>query len=295
MTRSILPTPVTREMIDLYDEYTHLTLDRRRFLDRLVLLTGSAGAAAAVLPLIEANSAQAAFIGGDDPRIAATAIEYGSAAGPIKGYLVTPAKPAGKLGTVIVIHENRGLNEHMRDVARRIAVEGFVALAPDLLSSLGGTPDNEDKAREMIGTLKPEAARDSALGAVDFLARHEAGNGKVGAVGFCWGGGMVNTLAVNSLALAAGVVFYGRSPDPADVAKIKAKMLLNYAGLDDRINATVPDYEKALKAAGVDYTLHMYDKVNHAFHNDTSSARYDKAAADLAFSRTIEFFKKALA
>ena len=284
---------ITRDMIQAYDDYTHLTLDRRRFLDRLAVLTGSTAAALAVVPLLEASSARAAMIAPDDGRVSATAIEYASTAGPIKGYLVKPAAAASKLGTVVVVHENRGLNDHIRDVARRVALEGFIALAPDFLSSLGGTPADEDKARTMFGTLGAAGVA-SGIGAVDYLTALPEGNGKAGAVGFCWGGGMVNQIAVNSTKLAAGSVFYGQPPAAADVPKIKARMLFNYAGLDDRINAMVPAYEKELKAAGVAFESFIYPNVNHAFHNDTSSARYNKEAAMLAFGRTIALFKATL-
>ena len=284
---------ITREMIQIYDDYTHLTLDRRKFLEKLTKLTGSTAAALAVVPLLEASKAQAAMIAPDDARLSGTNVEFPTSVGPIKGYLVKPTASPAKLGTVIVVHENRGLNEHIRDVARRVALEGFIALAPDFLSSLGGTPTDEDKARGMFGTLGAAGVA-SGLGAVEYLAKLPEGNGKVGAVGFCWGGGMVNQIAVNSDKLAAGSVFYGQPPDAADVPKIKAQMLFNYAGLDDRINGMAPPYEAALKAAGIKFEAFTYPNVNHAFHNDTSSARYDKAAATLAFGRTIALFKATL-
>jgi carboxymethylenebutenolidase len=197
---------------------------------------------------------------------------------------------------VVVIHENRGLNPHIEDVARRVALEGFVALAPDFLSPSGGTPDDEDQAREMIGALDPAQTLDNALAAVDFLATNEATNGNVGVVGFCWGGGMVNQVAVSAPDnLGAAVGYYGRQPAAEDVANIQAPIILHYAGLDERINAGIPAYEQALKANGVDYTIYMYDGVNHAFNNDTSEARYDQTAAELAWQRTIDFFKQNLA
>jgi carboxymethylenebutenolidase len=213
----------------------------------------------------------------------------------MKGYLAIPKDAAGKLPAVIVIHENRGLNPHIRDIARRMALEGFVALAPDFLSPNGGTPANEDEARAMFQSLDIAAAVANGEATRAFLAGHEKTNGKVGAIGFCWGGGMVNRMAVASPELGAGVAYYG-SQVPADqVPSIKAPLMLHYASLDERINAGIDAYKAALDANGKSYELHMYEGVNHAFNNDTSSARYDKAAADLAWSRTVEFLKKNLA
>lgn len=285
---------ITQAMIDLYDEYTHLTLDRRGFMDKLAKLTGSAAAAAAVVPIISANAARASQVDAEDDRLETDMVAFPGETGEVAGYLAMPAERTGELPGVIVIHENRGLNEHIRDVARRIALEGFVVLAVDFLSPEGGTPEDEDRAREMIGGLDRAATVADAVAAVSFLAGHEATNGNVGAVGFCWGGGMVNQLAIASGELAAGVVYYGASPEPGQVENISARMLLHYAELDERINAGVPAFEEALREAGVDYTLHMYEGVNHAFNNDTSEARYDEAAASLAFERTIAFFRESL-
>jgi carboxymethylenebutenolidase len=195
---------------------------------------------------------------------------------------------------VIVIHENRGLNAHIEDVARRVATAGFVAVAPDLLSPLGGTPPDEDLAREMIGQLDSDAVVGSLRSIVRILRDREDTTNKIGAVGFCWGGGMVNRLAVAESSLNAGVVFYGRSPDPADVPRIQAPLLLNYAGLDTRIGESVPAYEAALREAGTDYALHTYKGVQHAFHNDTNAARYDETAATLAWNRTVDFLREKL-
>jgi carboxymethylenebutenolidase len=287
---------ITQAMIDAYDEYTHLTLDRRGFMDRLTRLAGSGAAAAAIMPLLAANSASAAQIAADDKRIKGEDVTFKGGKGDIKGYLVRPAQSSGKLGAVIVIHENRGLNEHIRDVARRVALEGFIALAPDLLSSEGGTPANEDKAREMISGLDPAQPIADGVATVAYLKTIEGGNGKVGAIGFCWGGGQVNMLAVNAADLDAGVAYYGAQPkDEAAIAKIHAPLLLHYAGLDERINAGIEAYRKALDANHKQYTVYVYDGVNHAFNNDTSAARYDKAAADLAWGRTIAFLKEKLA
>ena len=288
---------ISQDMIRLYDDYTHLTLDRRGFMTKLSKLAGSSAAAYAIVPMLEASQAMAAIVAEDDPRITTETITYPGADGTtMTGYLARPKDAAADLPAVMVIHENRGLNPHVQDVARRAATDGFLALAPDFLAPAGGTPTDEDKAREMIGALDEVQTVANAVATVAFLKNHEASNGKVGAVGFCWGGGMVNQTAIHAGAdLAAGVAFYGRTPEPSEVAQIKAKMLLHYAGLDERINAGIEDYKAALEAAGVEHRIEMYDGANHAFHNDTSAARYDKAAADRAWSLTVEFFKEALA
>lgn len=286
---------ITQAMINAYDEYTHLTLDRRGFMQKLTVLTGSAASAAAIAPLLAANSAQAEIIAETDTRVKAEDITYPGAGGEMKGYLVRPADATGKLPAVIVIHENRGLNPHIRDVARRMALEGFVALAPDFLSPSGGTPADEDKAREMIGALDGKQTVDNAAATVAYLGGHDATTGKVGAIGFCWGGGMVNKLAVASPDLKAGVAYYGAQVPAEEVPRIKAALLLHYAGLDERINAGIEAYRKALSDNGKDATIHVYDGVNHAFNNDTSAARYDKKAADLAWERTVTFLKEKLA
>ncbi|GAA4116668.1 dienelactone hydrolase family protein [Aminobacter aganoensis] len=286
---------ITQAMIDAYDEYTHLTLDRRNFMETLTKLTGSAAAAAVIAPMLAASQAQAAIVADDDARLKAEDVAYPGGAGEMKGYLVQPADRAGKLPAVIVIHENRGLNPHIRDVARRIALEGFVALAPDYLSPLGGTPPDEEKAREMFGQLDAAQTVANGIATVAFLKGHESGNGKVGAVGFCWGGGTVNLLAVNSPDLGAGVAYYGAQPkDEAAVANIKAALLLHYAGMDERINAGIDAYKAALEKGGKDFQVHVYDGAQHAFNNDTSEARYNKEAADLAWGRTIAFFREKL-
>jgi carboxymethylenebutenolidase len=282
-------------MIDAYDEYTHLTLDRRAFMEKLTKLAGSGAAAAAITPLLAANSAQAAIVAEDDPRVKGGDITYPGPKGEMKGYLVRPAEANGKLGTVIVVHENRGLNPHIRDVARRIALEGFIVLAPDFLSPLGGTPHDEDKAREMFTQLSSEQTIADGLATVAYLKKLDGGNGKVGVVGFCWGGGVVNDLAVNAPDLDAAVAYYGRQPKSEDVAKIKAPLLLHYAGKDERIDAGIDAYKAALEAGGKSFTIYVYEGVQHAFNNDTSAARYDKAAADLAWGRTIAFLKQDLA
>jgi len=291
-----MTTPqITQAMIDAYDEYTHLTLDRRGFMAKLTKLAGSGAAAATIVPLLAANSAHAAITAEDDPKLKAEQVSYPGSKGPMNGYRVRPADQNGKLPAVIVIHENRGLNPHIKDVARRVALEGFVALAPDFLSPLGGTPENEDQAREMISKLDPAQTVADEVATLKFLEGNELTTGKVGVVGFCWGGGASNDLAVAAPDLGAAVAYYGRQPKTAeDVAKIKAPLLLHYAGMDERINAGIDAYKKALDAGDKEYTVYVYEGVNHAFNNDTSEARYNKEAADLAWGRTIAFFKEEL-
>ena len=287
---------ITQAMIDAYDEYTHLTLDRRGFMEKLTRLAGSGAAAAAIAPLLAADPAAAEIVPADDARLKGEDITWAGSGGDMSGYLVRPADLDGKLPTVIVIHENRGLNAHIRDVARRVALEGFVALAPDYLSALGGTPADEEKAREMFKELDPAQTVANGVATVEFLKGHELGTGKVGAMGFCWGGGAVNNLATAAPDLAAGVAYYGAQPkDPEQIARINAALLLHYAGQDERINAGIDAYKAALEAAGKDFTIHVYEGAQHAFNNDTSAARYDKEAADLAWGRTIAFFKEKLA
>jgi carboxymethylenebutenolidase len=283
-----------QDIIDLYDEYTHERLDRRVFMDRLAKIAGGTTAAAALVPILEANYAHAAIVPADDARLTTEQVSFAGAGGDVQGYLARPADASGPLPGVVVIHENRGLNPHIEDVARRVALEGFVALAPDFLSPAGGTPDDQDQARDMIGTLDPAQTLDNALAAVEFLASNEAANGNVGVVGFCWGGALVNRVAVSAPELGAAVAFYGRQPPVEDVPNIKAPLLLHYAGLDDRINEGIPAYEEALKANGIEHTIYIYEGVNHAFNNDTSEARYDQTAAELAWSRTIDFFNQHL-
>ncbi|RDI59887.1 dienelactone hydrolase family protein [Microvirga subterranea] len=283
-----------QRIIDLYDTYTHGGMNRRSFLDRLAALVGSAAGATALLPILQNNYAHAQTVPENDQRITAETVEIPGAQG-LKGYLVKPANASGKLPTVIVIHENRGLNPHIKDVTRRMATEGFVALGLDYLSPMGGTPADEDKGREMIGQLKAPDVIAYGKAAVAYLKSRPDGNGKVGAIGFCWGGGAVNNLAVNEPNLSAGVAYYGGQPKAEDVPKIQAALMLHYAGLDERINAGIPAYEAALKQAGKTYEMYLYEGANHAFNNDTNAARYDKEAADLAWKRTVMFLKKNLA
>ncbi len=284
-----------RRVIALYDRFTHSAMGRREFLSDLARLTGGIAAASAALALLENDYAHAATVAADDERLDTGRVDYPGEAGPVRAYLARPAHAPGRLPAVVVIHENRGLNPHIEDVARRLALEGFLALAPDGLSRLGGTPDDPDKARELIYTLPREAALADFLAAVDWLARHDDATGKVGSVGFCWGGAMTVQLAVHSPRLGAAVVYYGSQPATEDVPRIKAPLLLHYAGLDERINAGIEPFVAAMKSAGTDYELYVYEGVNHAFNNDTNAARYDEAAAELAWSRTVEFLKRHLA
>jgi carboxymethylenebutenolidase len=220
-------------------------------------------------------------------------IKYPGETGEVCAYLAQPKEDV-KLPGVIVIHENRGLNPHIEDVARRVALEGFLALAPDALSPLGGTPEDSDEARELIGELDNQATVKNYVAAVEYLKTHPQSTGKVGCMGFCWGGGMTNQVAVNSADLVAAVPFYGRQPEPEEVPKIKASLLIHYAGLDQRINAGIPEFEAALKEANVDYKIYMYEGAEHAFFNDTNADRYHKEAAQLAWQRTIAFLKEKL-
>lgn len=284
-----------QEIIDLYDEFTHRGLDRRVFMTRLAELTGGTAAAAAALALLRADPAKAAMIAPDDPRLRTERVAIPSKGYEIKAYMARPAGASGKLPAVIVVHENRGLNAHIEDVARRAAAEGFTALAVDFLSPLGGTPSDEDKAREMIGRLDQKAVVADARTVIEWLKARPDSNGKVGIVGFCWGGGVVGRVATLVPELDAGVVFYGRTPPLEEVSNIRAPLLLNYAGQDQNVNANVPAFEKALKDAGKTYTLHMYEGAQHAFHNDTSEARYNPEAAKQAWERTVAFFKRELA
>jgi carboxymethylenebutenolidase len=286
---------ITQAMIDAYDEYTHLTLDRRALMRRLTALAGSGAAAAVVLPMLAADKARAAIIDPADSRIRTEEITFKGATGDISAYLAMPANAAGKLPAVLVIHENRGLNPHIEDVARRAATDGFLAMAVDFLSPSGGTPEDEDKAREMIGALDPAQTIANAAAAIEYLKSRPDSNSKVGAVGFCWGGGIVNQLAAAAPGLAAGVAYYGRQLDADKVPQVNAALMLHYAGLDERINAGIEAYKQALEAAGKEFVIHMYEGANHAFNNDTSQARYNKEASDLAWSRTVAFLKEKLA
>jgi len=279
--------------MDLYDEYTKGVLDRQEFLKKLAILAGGTAAAYALLPLLENNDANAEVVPKDDPRLHTEYIEYPGETGKVRAHLARPKGEAKRPG-VIVIHENKGLHPHIEDVNRRVALEGFLAIAPDALSPLGGTPEDTDKARSLIGKLDSQSTLKNYLAAIRYLKTHPLSTGKAGCMGFCWGGGMANQLAVNSPDLAAAVPFYGRQPASEDVPKIKASLLLHYAGLDERINNGIPAFKAALKEASIDYTIYMYEGANHAFHNDTNADRYHQEAAQLAWKRTILFLKEKL-
>jgi carboxymethylenebutenolidase len=284
-----------QELLDLYDSYAHNRISRREFLDKAAKFAVGGITAAALVDSLLPNYALATQIEDKDPRIKTEYIEYSSAKGhgKIRGYLTRPAD-GGKRSGVVVVHENRGLNPYIEDVARRVAAAGFMALAPDGLTPLGGYPGNDDKGKELQAQLDKDKLTEDFIAAFERLKSDANSTGKVGVVGFCFGGGVANEMAVRLPDLAASVPFYGRQAATADVPKIKASLLLHYAGLDERINKGWPEYEQALKANGKEYTAHMYPDVNHGFHNDTTP-RYDESAANLAWQRTIEFFKKKLA
>lgn len=283
-----------RKIIELYDQYAQGSLDRREFLQKLAYLAGGTAAALALLSILEnRNAAAAEIIAQDDPRLETQHISYPGATGEVRAYLARP-KGEGKLPGVVVIHENRGLNAHIEDVNRRVALEGFLAMAPDALSPVGGTPQDPDQARSLMGKLDDESTIKNYVAAVKYLKTHSMSTGRVGVVGFCWGGGMANEVAVNSPDLVAAVPYYGLQAAAEDVPKIKAALLLHYAGLDERINKGIPAFEAALKSAAVNYQIYMYAGAKHAFNNDTSAERYNKEAADLAWQRTISFLKQKL-
>jgi len=281
------------KIIALYDAYLHQSLDRRTFLNKLAVLAGGTAAAYALLPLLERNHAKADIIPKDDPRLHTEYVHYPGETGEVRAYLARP-KGDAKLPGVVVIHENRGLNPHIEDVNRRVAAEGFLAVAPDALSPVGGTPKDQDEARALFKKLDGPSTVKNFTAAVTYLKTHPLSTGKVGVVGFCWGGAMANQVAVNSPDVVAAVPFYGRQPADKDVPKIKASLLLHYGGLDKRINKGIPAYEAALQAASVDYKLYMYEGAKHAFNNDTRAGRYHKEAAQLAWKRTIMFLKERL-
>jgi len=282
-----------QELKELYEKYSNGSLDRRDFFKRLALIVGSAAAANALLPVLERSSAMAQITAKDDARLIAEFVKYPGETGEVRAYFARP-KGDAKFPGVVVIHENRGINAHIEDVTRRFALEGFLAMAPDALSPLGGTPDDPEKVPALLGQLDKEKNTKNFVAAVKYLKTHSLSNGKVGVVGFCWGGAMANQVAVHSPDLVAAVPYYGAAPAPEDVPKIKASLLLHYAGIDERINAGIPAFEAALKAASKDYKLYMYEGAQHAFNNDMAPTRYNKEAAQLAWQRTIAFLKEKL-
>jgi carboxymethylenebutenolidase len=282
-----------QEIIKLYDEYTHKPLTRKNFMNRLVKLTGSMAIAMSALSVLESNYAQAETVSEQDDDIIIEEISYPGDGATMKGYLARP-KANGKFGSVVVIHENRGLNPHIKDIARRVAKAGYIALAPDALSPFGGTPANEDDARALFSRIEAPKNVNNFLKAFDYLKARPESNGKTACMGFCWGGALTNQMAVNSPTLLAAVAYYGGQPPAAEVPKIKAEMLLHYGGLDTRINAGIPAYEAALKAAGVKYQIFVYEGANHAFNNDTGGERYNPAAAKLSWERTLSLFARTI-
>ncbi len=283
------------EVLRWFDRYVHGLTDRRGFLNGVARYAAGGVTATMLLEALSPQFAQAQKVAKDDPRISASYVEYASpdGSGTMRGYLVLPAKAAGKLPGILVVHENRGLNPHIADIARRLALDNFVAFAPDGLYPLGGYPGDEDKARDLFAKLDQTKSREDFVAAAKFLKGLPECTGKIGAVGFCYGGTIVNMLATRLPDLAAAVPFYGGQPSAEETAKIKAALLVHYAGNDDRVNAGWPAYEAALKAAGVKYEMFKYPATEHGFNNDTTP-RYDEAAAKLAWERTVAFFNKTL-
>jgi carboxymethylenebutenolidase len=284
---------MNQKMIDLYNEYIHKLIDRREFLRRLAVLAGGTAAAIALLPLLENNHAKAEVVPKNDPRLYTEHIKYPGATGEVIAYQARP-KGDEKLSGVVIIHQNTGLVPHIEDVTRRVALEGFLAVAPDALTPVGGTPEDLAKAPALSQKLDSKSTTENYVAAVRYLKTHSASTGKVGIVGFCWGGGVANQVAVNSPDVIAVVPYYGAQPAVEDVPKIKASLLLHYAGDDAGINKGIPAYEAALKKANVDYKMYMYEGTKHGFNDDTRAERYNKEAAQLAWQRTISFLKEKL-
>ena len=281
------------EIRSFYREYREGRLTRRGFLKKLSLVTGSAAAAAALLPVIESNELMAAKEAGKNQALVTEFVNYPAATGNMRAFMARPKK-GKKFPAVIVIHENRGLVPHIRDVTRRMADEGFLALAPDALSPVGGTPDDTSNVRELFGKLNNDETTRNFVAAVKYLKTHPKSNGKVGCTGFCWGGAMTNNVAVNSPDLNAAAPYYGRTPAPEDVEKIKAPVMAHFAGNDPGINAGIPAFEEALKKYNKEYQIFMYEGASHAFNNDSNPERYNEQAAKLAWERTVNFFREKL-
>ncbi|HPB13571.1 MAG TPA: dienelactone hydrolase family protein [Bacteroidales bacterium] len=284
---------MAEEIRSFYREYREGRLTRRGFLKKLSLVTGSAAAAAALLPVIESNELMAAKEAGKNQALVTEFVNYPAATGNMRAFMARPKK-GKKFPAVIVIHENRGLVPHIRDVTRRMADEGFLALAPDALSPVGGTPDDTSNVRELFGKLNNDETTKNFVAAVKYLKTHPKSNGKVGCTGFCWGGAMTNNVAVNSPDLNAAAPYYGRTPAPEDVEKIKAPVMAHFAGNDPGINAGIPAFEEALKKYNKEYQIFMYEGASHAFNNDSNPERYNEQAAKLAWERTVNFFREKL-
>lgn len=283
-----------QRIINLFDEYTHKPLKREDFLAKLTKLAGGTAAAMAILPMLEGKYAFANQVSEQDEDLTMEDISYASKNCTMKGYLAMPKNAKGKLGAVLVVHENRGLTPHIKDVTRRVAKAGFIALGIDALSPFGGTPANEDEGRAMFPKLDPAQNIENIKSGLDYLRALKNSNQKTGCVGFCWGGAIANAMAVSDPLLNAAVPYYGRQAAAVDVPKIKAKLMLQYAGMDERVNEGIPAYEAALKENKIDYKLYIYEGAQHAFNNDSSPARYNAEVAKLAWDRTISFFKEEL-
>jgi carboxymethylenebutenolidase len=282
-----------QRIINLFDEYTHKPLTRKEFMEKLAKLAGSTALAMSALAVLEPGYAAAATVAPDADKLVSEDVTWTGDGTTMRGYLVRP-KGRKKRGAVVVIHENRGLTPHIKDVTRRVAQAGYLALGVDALSVFGGTPTDEDKGRELIGKLDPAQNLNNYLRGLEYLRSRPDSNGRTGCVGFCWGGAMANKLAIADPRLDAAVAYYGTQPKEGDLTRIKAALMLHYAGLDERVNAGMAAYETALKAAGVKYEQFVYEGVNHAFNNDSSPARYNAEAAKLAWERTLRLFKEKL-
>ena len=283
---------VDRRIIDLYNEYVHTALPRREFLAKLTRLAGGAAAATTALALLEPNYAEARQVEPDDKRLRTEKIEFNGPNGPVKAYVARPKKlgKADKVAGVLVIHENRGLNEHIEDVVRRTALAGYLAIAPDGLSVAGGAPADQEAARDLFAKSDGARIASDVLAGVPWLAADPSGNGKIGVVGFCYGGGLALRAAIEAVGVDCAVCFYGRQLSAEDTRRLKVPVLLHYAGTDERVNAGIGDFRAALDSVGVPYSLNMYPGTQHGFHNDASGARYNEAAAKLAWQRTLDFF-----
>ena len=286
---------IKQEVFDLYDDYAHSRIERRQFLERLSLYAVGGLTVSSLLGFIMPNYVDTIQIKPDDPRLRSEFVKYNSpkGGGNIRGLLSKPLEKKSKLPGIVVVHENRGLNPYIEDVARRAALEGFITLAPDALTPLGGYPGNDDEGRELLSKRDRNEMLEDFIAAYEYLKSSDECTGNVGVVGFCFGGWIANMMAVRVTGLSAAVPFYGGQPSEEETAKIKAPLLLHYAGLDQRVNEGWPAYEKALKANKIEYQAYIYPNVNHGFHNNTTP-RYDEAAADLAWKRTIDFFKEKL-